>query len=165
MSALAGYIIKQVERTTQSAKRLRVIMVLMFIIAGAGLVLLAQAAPRTIEYQQQFVAATPSVVCPGEAFTYPVQLKVEQVDAVAMITEGWCRAADGICPKGFQNPPYYINLMNILEVSTTATRTVPVGLPPGDWQFTHCNTTLSTLPPGITCYAVNVTVKDCEVKQ
>ena len=163
MSALTGYIIKQVERTSTSTK-LRVLMVLLIVIAAAGAVLLFRAAPQAIEYPQRYLTPTPGAVCPGEAFTYPVQISVDETDAVSRITEDWCRATDGICPKAFQGPEYYVNFLAGYEVSTTATRTVPANLPPGDWQFRHCNETHSDGRIDVTCYAVNVTVKDCEVK-
>ena len=162
MSALTGYIIKQVGRTTQSTRRLRVLMVLFVIIAAAGAVLLFRAAPQAIEYPQRYLTPTPGAVCPGEAFTYPVVISVDESDAVSRITEDWCRVTDGICPRAFQSEPYYVNLLGDYAVSTTATRTVPMDLPPGDWQFRHCNETHSDGQIDVTCYAVNVTVKDCE---
>ena len=164
MSALTGYIIKQVERTSTSTKRLRVLMVLLIVIAAAGAVLLFRAAPQAIEYPQRYLTPTPGAVCPGEAFTYPVVISVDGTDAVSRITEGWCRVDDGICPKAFQEGEHYVNFLDGYKVSTTATRTVPADLPPGDWQFRHCNETHSDGRIDVTCYAVNVTVKDCEVK-
>lgn len=164
MSALTGYIIKHVERTTQSTRRLRVIMVLLVVIAAAGAVLLFRAAPNAIEYPQRFITATPGAVCPGEDFVYRVDIKIDETDAVSRITEGWCRASDGICPRAFQSPPVYVNFVEPYSVSTPATRTVPIDLPPGDWQFRHCNETHSDGQIDVTCYAVNVEIKNCEVK-
>ena len=163
MSALTGYIIKQVERTTQSTRRLRVIMVLLVVIAAAGAVLLSRAAPNAIEYPQRYITPTPGAVCAGGVFTYPVAITVDESEAVSRLTEGWCRA-DGVCPRAFQSEPYYVNFLDSLEVSTTATRTVPSDLPPGDWQFRHCNETHSDGQIDVTCYAVNIQVLDCEVK-
>lgn len=163
MSALTSYIIKQAERTTQSTKRLRVLMVLLAIIAAAGAVLLFRAAPQAIEYPQRYLTPTPGAVCPGESFTYPVVISVDEDSAVSHITEGWCRI-DGICPRAFQSEPYYVNFLGGYAVSTTATRTVPPDLPPGDWQFRHCNETHSDGQIDVTCYAVNIQVLDCEVK-
>ena len=88
MSALTGYIIKQVERTRTSTKRLRVLMVLLIVIAAAGAVLLFRAAPQAIEYPQKYITATPEAVCLGEAFTYQVSIKINQPDSVSRITEG-----------------------------------------------------------------------------
>ena len=164
MSALIGYITQQVERTAQSTKRLRVLMVLLAIIAGAGLVLVFRAAPQAIEYPQRFITATPGVVCPGEQFAYPVQINVDETDAVSRITEGWCRVEDGICPRAFQGAEYYVNFLDGYAVSTTATRTVPIDLPPGDWQYRHCNETHSTGRIEVVCYAVEVTVEACAAK-
>ena len=162
MSALTGYIIKQVERTSTSTKRLRVLMVLLIVIAAAGAVLLFRAAPQAIEYPQRYLTSTPGAVCPGETFTYQVQISIDGSDAVSRITEGWCKVTDGICPKAFQADEHYVNFLDGYEVSTTATRTVPADLPPGDWQFRHCNETHSDGRIDVTCYAVNVTVNDCE---
>ena len=160
MSAL----IRAFKRTeTAVIPRLPVIMLLLFIIASAGFVLLFRAAPQAVEYPQRYLTATPSVLCPGETFTYPVVISVDETDAVSHITEGWCRS-DGVCPRAFQNDPYYVNFLDDLEVSTTATRTVPADLPPGDWQFRHCNETHSDGRIDVTCYAVDVEVKDCEAK-
>ena len=157
MSAL----IRAFKRTeTAVIPRLPVIMLLLFIIASAGFVLLFRAAPQAVEYPQRYLTATPSVLCPGETFTYPVVISVDETDAVSHITEGWCRP-DGVCPRAFQNDPYYVNFLDDLEVSTTATRTVPADLPPGDWQFRHCNETHSTGRIEVVCYAVNVVVEDC----
>lgn len=164
MSALILYITRQVERTTTSTKRLRVLMVLLVVIAAAGAVLLFQAAPQAIEYPQRYLTPTPGVVCPGADFVYRVDIKIDETDAVSRITEGWCRAEDGICPRAFQSPPVYVNFVEPYSVSTPATRTVPVDMPPGDWQYRHCNETHSTGKIDVVCYAVNITVKDCEVK-
>ena len=164
MNALSGYIIEQVERTAQSARRLKALMALMAIIAGAGLVLLFRASPQAIEYPKRYLTPTPAAVCPGETFTYPVVISVDETEAISRITEGWC-LPDGICPRAFQSEPYYVNFLDDLEVSTTATRTVPADLPPGDWQFRHCNETHSGGRIDVTCYALDVEVKDCEAKQ
>jgi hypothetical protein len=164
MSALILYITRQVERTAQSTKRLRVLMVLLIIIAAAGAVLLFRAAPNAIEYPQRFITPTPAAVCPGETFTYPVVINVDESDTVSRITEGWCRTTDGICPRTFQMPEYYVNFLDGYAVSTTATRTVPMDLPPGDWEMRHCNETHSDGRIDVTCYAVAIEVKDCEVK-
>ncbi len=160
MSAL----IRAFKRTeTAVIPRLPVIMLLLFIIASAGFVLLFRAAPQAVEYPQRYLTATPSVLCPGETFTYPVVISVDETDAVSHITEGWCRP-DGVCPRAFQNDPYYVNFLDDLEVSTTATRTVPVDLPPVAMRFVA----MPKLPVAgridVTCYAVDITVKDCEVQ-
>lgn len=159
MSALILYITKQVERTATSTKRSRALMVVFTIMAGAGLVLLF-AAPQAIKYPQRYITATPSVLCPGDTFTYPVKIKIDNADAVSRITEGWCNSA-GICPRAFQLDPAYVNFVEPYEVSTPATRTVPTDLPPGEWQLRHCNETHSDGTIDVVCYAVNVTVEDC----
>lgn len=163
MTALIGYFSRQFNCTAHSTRRLRWLMVLLSAIAAAGVLLMVQRYPKAIEYPKRYITATPAAVCPGETFTYPVVISVDETAAVSHITEGWCRV-DGICPKAFQNAPYYVNFLENYSVSTTATRTVPVDLPPGDWQYRHCNETHSDGTIDVTCYAVNIEVKDCEVK-
>ncbi|MBK8113262.1 MAG: hypothetical protein IPK44_01435 [Candidatus Accumulibacter sp.] len=168
MSALTGYIIKQVERTTQSAKRLRAIMVLMLVIANAGAVLLFRAAPPAIEYEQRYIVPTPAVLCPGDTFTYQVSIRVNQPNSVSYVTEGWCYVK-GICPKTMQAAPYDVNFIDPYQVSAPATRTVPTTLPPGKWELRHCNTTRYSVGndeprQDVACYGAVLTVKDCEVQ-
>lgn len=115
---------------------------------------------RAIDYGARILTASPAEVCPGDKFTYPIDITIATVPAVSRITEGWCRA-DGICPLTLQNSPYYVNFVEPYEVAATATRTVPAGLTPGAWQLRHCNETHASGIVDVTCYAVNVTVKDC----
>ena len=169
MSALILYITRQAERTANSAKRLRVLMVLFVIIAAAGAVLLFRAAPQAIEYPQKYITATPEAVCLGEAFTYQVSIKINQPDSVSRITEGWCYLK-GICPKGMQAEPYEVNFLDPYQVSTMATRNVPLDLSPGEWELRHCNTTRYSVGndeprQDVACYGAILTVKECEVKQ
>ena len=161
MTALA-HIFHRIE-VNATRRRLGVLMVPLVVIALAGVVLTMQRTPQAIQYPQRYLTSTPGAVCPGEAFTYPVRICIDENDAVSRITEGWCRP-DGVCPRAFQTEPYYVNFLDGLEVSTTATRTVPAELSPGDWQFRHCNETHSDGRIGETCYAVNIQVLDCEVQ-
>ncbi len=163
MSALIGFFAQQFERTTHSTRRLRWLMVALVLVAVAGVVLVLQRDTQSIEYPQRYLVATPAAVCPGEQFTYPVKIKIDKSDAVSRITEGWCRASDGICPKTFQSEAYYVNFLEPYSVSTTATRTVPIDLPPAEWQWRHCNETHSDGVISVVCYQVQVEVKDCAV--
>ena len=113
-----------------------------------------------IIYGATILPATPEAVCPGEAFTYPVHIVVDDGNSVSRITEGWCRA-DGICPRAQSIPPYYVNFVAGIEVKTTATRTAPEALTPGGWEFRHCNETHSSGRFTVVCYAVPITIKDC----
>ena len=115
---------------------------------------------RAIDYSARIMTATPAELCPGEGFTYPLDIKVTQADSVSRITEGWCRA-DGICPRTLQTEPYYVNFVTPYSVTVSATRTAPAELTPGIWQLRHCNETHASGIIDVTCYAVNVTVKDC----
>lgn len=161
MSALILAVKRQADRTIRSPKRLNVIMLILVAIAVIGAFLLVQAAPQAIEYPRRYLTATPAVLCPGETFTYPVQIKIDQGDAVSRITEGWCNSDTGICPRAFQSPEVYVNFVEPYEVSTPATRTVPTDLPPGAWQLRHCNETHASGTIDVVCYAVDVTVEDC----
>lgn len=161
MSALILKITRQVERTTASTKRLRVLMVLLVAIAAAGAALLFRVAPQAIEYPNRYITPTPAAVCPGETFTYPVSIKIDQSDAVSTITEVWCKASDGICPKAFQSQQSHAIFLEPYSVSTFATRTVPADMPPGDWQLRHSNETHSNGKISVVTYQVDVTVKDC----
>jgi len=168
VSALILYITRQAERTANSTKRLRVLMVLLIVIAAAGVVMLFRVSPQAIEYPQRYITATPKAICLGEAFTYQVSIKINQPDSVSRITEGWCYPR-GICPKEKQADPYEVNFLDTYQVSTTATRNAPIDLPPGDWELRHCNTTRYSIGndeprQDVACYGVLVTVKDCEVK-
>jgi hypothetical protein len=117
---------------------------------------------RAIEYDQRFITPTPYEVCIGDEFTYPVDITVERANSVSSVTEGWCRD-DGICPRSLQSPPVSYNFVATYQVSTTARRVVPETLTPGGWELRHCNETHSAGGVfDVACYAVQVTVKDCQ---
>lgn len=161
MTALIYFAKRQAERTIRSPRRLNVLVVLLLALAALGM-LLAQTAPAAITYPQRTIIATPAVLCPGDTFSYPVRIEVNDGDAVSRITEGWCQP-DGICPKDMQSPEVYLNFLDAQTMATTATRTVPPELTPGDWQLRHCNETHATGLIEVVCYQVAVTVKDnCE---
>lgn len=159
MTALLLHAKCQWHRTIHSPKRLNVLLILALAIAALGVALAFQAAPQAITYPQRFITATPSVVCPGDTFTYPVIIAVDDGDAVSRITEGWCKVG-GICPKHLQDPDVYINFLEAQNVTTPATRIVPDKLTPGDWQLRHCNETHSTGQIAVVCYQVALTVRD-----
>jgi len=115
---------------------------------------------ESISYGATILPATPAAVCPGETFTYPVRIVVEDGNSVSRVTEGWCRA-DGVCPRAQQQEPYYINFVTGITVETTATRIAPEALTPGGWELRHCNETHSSGRFTVVCYAVPLTIKDC----
>lgn len=165
MTALFVYAKRQAVRTLHSPRRLNVLFVLMLGVAGLGVALTVQVAPQSVTYPQRFITATPSAVCPGDTFTYPVAIAVNDGDAVSRITEGWCKGG-GICPKALQDPDVYLNFLEEQDITTPATRTVPAELTPGEWQLRHCNETHTTGQINVVCYQVAVTVRDdCEAKQ
>lgn len=116
---------------------------------------------KAIVYRDRNIQATPAELCPGEAFTFPVSIDINQPESVSRITEGWCRVKDGVCPRILQNDPYYVNFVEPYSVQATASRTVSSELAPGEWQLRHCNTTEFSGGHDVTCYAVQITVKDC----
>jgi hypothetical protein len=116
---------------------------------------------NVVNYGATILLATPADVCPGDTFTYPVRIVVENGNSVSRITEGWCRA-DGICSRVLQQPPYYVNFVAGITVETTATRVAPDTLTPGGWELRHCNETHSTGKISVVCYAVPITIKDCK---
>lgn len=161
MSAIAGFIVGQAARTMHSPRRLTVIVIALALIVVSGIALLLEAAPANVRYGgATVILPTPAAVCPGETFSYPVDVAIEQGDSVSRVTEGWCKS-DGICPKGLQEPDYYLNFVTGIEVNTTATRTAPLALTPGDWELRHCNETHSNNRIDVACYAVPLTVLDC----
>lgn len=115
---------------------------------------------NAVRYGATLLPATPAAVCAGEPFTYPVRIVVDNGDSVSRVTEGWCRA-DGICPRLFQEPPYYVNFVAGITVETTAKRTTPSTLTPGQWELRHCNETHSSGRITVVCYAVPLTIKEC----
>lgn len=149
-----------------NGRRRRVMLALLAlclsVIVGIGLQLWASLrSDRVIDYGARTLTPIPAEVCPGETFTFPVSIDINQGDSVSRITEGWCRVSDGICPRTLQLEPYYVNFVEPYSVRVTATRTVPVDLPPGDWQLRHCNETHASDIIDVTCWMVPITVKEC----
>ena len=109
----------------------------------------------------EWLEATPISMCPGDTFTFPVAIAVEETPAYTRIVESWCRQSDGICPRQFSTT-YEIALLEPLIVNTVATRAIPSDLPPGDWQLQHINESHVTGKITVTGYGVRVTIKDCK---
>ena len=117
---------------------------------------------RAIEYDQRFITPSPFEICAGDTIRYPVDITIERANSVSRVTEGWCRE-DGICPRSLQSPPVNYNFVATYEVSTMASRVIPDELTPGLWELRHCNETHSAGGVfDVACYAVQVTVMDCE---
>ena len=113
-----------------------------------------------VRYGGTLLPATPAAVCPGDPFSYPISIVVRDGSSVSRVTEGWCRS-DGICPRMLQQPPFYINFVTGIKVETTALRTAPDTLTPGEWELRHCNEAHSSNQITVVCYAVPITIKDC----
>lgn len=162
MNAAIGFVRRQAVRTVHSSRRLTLLVLMLLALAVSGFAVLLTQDPQIVYYPDKDIVSTPAEVCPGEKFTYPIVVAVEQGDAVARVTEGWCRAEDGICPNALQSAPVYFNFTAPYPVKTTATRTVPDELTPGEWQLRHCNETHSSGMIDVVCYQVVTTVKeDC----
>lgn len=122
-----------------------------------------------IAYKEKGYPSTPAAVCPGEKFTYPVQVSIPSGNTVSRISENWCRKSDGICPDAYDTEKKPKGSIIEKTIEVTATRYVPDNIPPGDWQMVHCNTNItdsgkSTTPAvtSVSCYAINVKVKPPE---
>lgn len=149
--------------TNGKRRRVFVLILALCLVLAAGVMVqmwwsLRQSA---ISYGATILPATPAAICAGGTFSYPVSITVENGDSVSRITEGWCRA-DGICQRTLQQPPYYVNFVAGITIETTATRTAPATLTPGEWELRHCNETHSSGRFTVVCYAVPLTIKDCE---
>lgn len=161
---ILSHVRRQVEITTSDTRRLLVVFVVLVVFVAIGLVPMFKHAPQAIVYDRRHLTASPAAVCPGEKFTFPVDIVIERGDTSARITEGWCRANDGICPKVWQDDPYYVNFVDTYEIHVPAApRWVPADLPVGEWQLRHCNEAHSDGLIDVTCYQVSVTVKDCKL--
>ena len=99
-----------------------------------------------------------TAVCPGEAFTFPVTLTVQEGPAFVRIVESWCRAEDGICPRALSTVDE-LALLKPVTVRTTARRVAPEALTPGVWELHHINESHVNGKITVTGYGVRVTVK------
>ncbi len=136
MSALTVYIIKQAQRTTSDTRRLRAIMVLMFVIAGAGLLLLARATPQAVVYgTTRVIVPTPAALCPGESFTYEQAIQVQQT-AMVTVSRDWCNRGFTCHLELHESWPNVV--LTPLTFNGPVTRTVPVSSffkPGGLYEF------------------------------
>jgi hypothetical protein len=114
---------------------------------------------QAVGYGEQFITPIPAEVCPGETISFPVSITIERGNSVSRVTEGWCRD-DGICPRALQETPVYYNFISPYSTSATARRVIP-DVSPGTWQLRHCNETHSINVIDVTCWQVDVIVKDC----
>lgn len=149
---------------TRKARRVVIVAVLGLGLALAGLVVYIvrdMATARAISYRETHILPEPAEVCPGDAFTFPVSIAIETPETVARVTEGWCRAEDGICPAALQQEPVYINFIEPYTVQAQARRTAPENMAPGAWQLRHCNEAHSSGKISVVCYQVEVVVLDC----
>ena len=115
---------------------------------------------HAIDYGTQFIVPTPAEVCSGDTITFPIDITIKRGNSVSRVTEGWCRK-DGICPRVLQETPIYYNFVLPYSVSATARRVIP-DVPPGLWELRHCNETHSSSIIDVSCWQVDVLVKDCQ---
>lgn len=134
----------------------------LIVVAAIAFIGMTNIRKSAVKYQELTPKATPSEVCPGDSFVYMVNLEVKKPNTVVRITEDWCKLNTMICPREFVIPAIDHNARYPVTVSTPATRVVPETMPPGEWQFGHCNTsTTSNSTPTVSCYYVPITVLDC----
>lgn len=141
-----------------------VILSSLMLVAVVGLLGMINIRQSAILYGDIQPRAIPSEVCPGDEFTYQVNIEIKDPDTVVLLTEDWCKLSTNICPREFTYPPVYHNSKEPNVVKTTATRVVPAAVPPGDWEFRHCNTATSDKGTSVSCYYVPVTILDCSEK-
>lgn len=166
MSALTGYIIKQVERTTHSTQRLRVIMALMIIIAGAGLVLLFQRAPAVVLYGGQrvlYIAPIEAEVCIGGLVHFPTVTEItkDEIPGRLEIDESWCLEGLGGACKAVTAPNPRLPMLEEKHIVTPRVeRNIPATLAPGVYHFQHSATDAHGNTTGY--IVAPITVKECE---
>lgn len=149
-----------------NGKRRRAMAILLvlclLLIAGIGAQIWMSLTRTAVQYGASVITPTPSEVCPGDVISFPVDITIEHGNSISRVTEGWCRATDGICPKTLQEPVVYYNFIAPYSTGTTALRTIPHSLTPGPWQLRHCNETHATGIIDVVCWQVDVMVKDCQ---
>lgn len=164
MTALIGYFTRQFERTTHSIRRLRVLMALLVVIAGAGVILIVQRYPasRAVEYGTPgTVVPVPSALCPGESFIYQQSIHVQQT-AMVTISRDWCNRGFTCHLELHQSWPNVV--LTPLTFSGPVTRTVPVSSffkPGGLYEF-RSGVRNGELSVQIVEFSIR---DDCEVKQ
>ena len=133
------------------------LFIALVIVLSIALVAMANIRQNIAQYGDKTPNAIPSTLCAGDKFTYPVHVEIKDPETVVVLTEDWCRVGTNIC--SFDSQPKAHNILDPSVVDSTATRSVPADIPPGDWQFRHCNTSITSgRPIDVTCYGVNVTI-------
>lgn len=130
------------------------------LVVTIGVFLMVSVRRNAIEYASGQPVAVPSALCPGDEFTYQVTLEVKEPDTVVQITEDWTNLATQTHPRAFASLPVYHNIKFPIVLTAKATRNVPDKLPPGQWEFGHCNTATSNNGTTVSCYFVPITVSE-----
>lgn len=167
MTALIGYVSKQIERTAHSTRRLRWIMILLVAIAFVGVLLMVQRYPRasSLAYNSRDIAyITPieNEVCAGGAIHYPLVTTIEETDIPGKITidEAWCVAGIGGACKSVPAPNPNLPLLEVRHiVADPAARVVPDTLAPGTYHFWHSATNGKGVTRGY--IVAPIVVRDC----
>lgn len=127
------------------------------IVLSVAVVAMVSIRHNIAKYGNKAPGATPSSLCQGDKFTYPVHVEIKEPETIVVLTEDWCRRGTNIC--SFAVTPVVHNILEPVIIDTVATRNVPVDLPSGDWQFRHCNASItSDRPIDVSCYGVSVTI-------
>lgn len=140
------------------------LFIALIIVVSIAIVAMLSIQQNLIEYASKYPIATPSALCPGDSFTYRVQIEVKEPETVVVLTEDWCVPNTNICPRAYVTQPIAHNSLDPAVVDTPATRSVPVEIKPGEWEFRHCNTSITSGKPlDVACYGVAITVLSEEV--
>ena len=138
MTALTGLLSRQLERTTHSTRRLRVLMVPLVAIAFVGIVLIVQRYPaaRAVQYNtSMFIEPVPSALCHGESFTYNQAISVGQI-AMVTVSRDWCNRGFTCHLELHESWPNVV--LTPLFFSGPVTRTIPISpffKPGGLYEF------------------------------
>lgn len=103
-------------------------------------------------------AADKAEICPGETFSFPITISVNEGPAFMRIVESWCRVSDNICPRQFSTA-YELALLEPVDVDAMATRRAPDGLTPGEWELHHINESHVSGKITVNGYGVRMRVK------
>ncbi len=161
-SALSGNGTKRRAKAWESKRAL--VLIALITVVSIAIVAINSVQQNLIEYANKYPTAIPSALCPGDPFVYRVQVEVKEPETVVVLTEDWCVPGTNICPKAYVAQPIPHNILEPAIVDTPATRSVPAGMEPGEWEFRHCNTSItSNKPLGVACYGVAITVLSEEV--
>lgn len=170
MTTLTIFLRRQASRTVSSPRRLLVVVLLLAIMAAAGLATLVKDAPATnvVTYDDgiKIIAPVEREVCRGGEVLFPVKVVVteDSLPNQGEIAESWCRPGEtggciGVQPANLREGAKRLPLVKPRRIETVSSRTVPMWLGLGDWEFWH---TIQDKDDNVEGYSVEpITVVDC----